>query len=262
MTLGGATDFAIALYYPNDELNVNQTHVIEKSGNELTKTLSEDRRVMSFFHFSWPDYYNKLSVFTYLSGFRSPDKVGNGFEAISQRVYVLFGTPNEIASAVAAFDAQYPALTFSPAAADFGTEEIPFEPEAGISAPVSPTVSLPPAAHDHTEFCTLTRNLARGASGDDVLCLQHFLQHAGLLTEADIVGTYGPRTERAVGEWQIRNSIVTRGAPGYGNVGPKTRAALNAAMSSAQVSSSDGVDNESAAHTHSQTAAAAEAWGW
>jgi|GEM_PF-3294729 len=103
----------------------------------------------------------------------------------------------------------------------------------------APTQAAPPedaggeVGHTHSTFCTLTRNLARGAAGDDVLCLQHFLQHQGLLTEADIIGTYGPRTERAVAQWQAQQGIVQSGEAGYGNVGPRTRAALNIAMNPA-----------------------------
>ena len=93
-------------------------------------------------------------------------------------------------------------------------------------------------------------------------CLQHFLQHQGLLTEADVIGTYGPRTERAVREWQCARNIVCSGTPnttGYGAVGPRTRAALNAAMATTAPSASAAPSTDEAHAQLASTLTALEA---
>ncbi len=81
-----------------------------------------------------------------------------------------------------------------------------------------------PAAQPTTEVLSsvippeLTRNLSRGASGDDVRKLQEFL--AGdkkLYPEGLVTGYFGSLTEAAVKRWQARHDIESLGI-----VGPKT----------------------------------------
>jgi hypothetical protein len=75
---------------------------------------------------------------------------------------------------------------------------------------------------------TLTENLRYGSTGSQVVLLQTILQQQGFFpTEITCNGTFGPTTLKAVEAFQIKNSIATSGSPGYGLVGPKTRAALN-----------------------------------
>lgn len=83
-----------------------------------------------------------------------------------------------------------------------------------------------------TSATTITKNLTLGSTGDEVLALQTFLSQYDpqLLLESDIVGTYGPKTVKAVQEYQCRNEIVCSGSPsttGWGAVGAKTRAKIN-----------------------------------
>src|SRR5688572_735966 len=72
----------------------------------------------------------------------------------------------------------------------------------------------------------LPRTLALNSQGSDVSSLQQFLKDNAGYTGA-ISGNFGPRTRTAVGAWQLQKGIVPNSqAPGYGTVGPKTRAAL------------------------------------
>jgi polyhydroxybutyrate depolymerase len=77
----------------------------------------------------------------------------------------------------------------------------------------------------------LTKNLARGSSGQEVRTLQDFLSTNSYLSEADVTGYYGISTENAVKTYQCQKALVCSGTPlstGYGMVGPKTREAINA----------------------------------
>ncbi len=77
----------------------------------------------------------------------------------------------------------------------------------------------------------LTRSLSQGASGFDVSTLQTFLaRDPAIYPEGQVTAYFGPATERAVGRWQLKNSVVTSASDaGYGSAGPRTRAALLAA---------------------------------
>ena len=73
-----------------------------------------------------------------------------------------------------------------------------------------------------------TKNLARGASGSDVRDIQEFLKKdAGVYPEGITNGMFGPITERAVKRFQLKNNIADAKNPGYGIIGPKTRAFIN-----------------------------------
>lgn len=76
-----------------------------------------------------------------------------------------------------------------------------------------------------------TRNLSRGDEGDDVANLQIFLSRdASIYPEGQVVGYFGPATERAVQRWQTKYGIVSAGTPsttGYGAVGPRTLQLMN-----------------------------------
>lgn len=79
-----------------------------------------------------------------------------------------------------------------------------------------------------------TRGLSVGMFGEDVRLLQQFLNKN---SETQVAATgegspgyettyFGPLTEAAVQKFQVRHSIASEGVPGYGRVGPKTRAKL------------------------------------
>jgi len=90
--------------------------------------------------------------------------------------------------------------------------------------------STAPGATSQSLTCpNLSRNLSRNSRGDDVMQLQRFLVSYGVLGGDALTGFFGPRTEEAVKEWQVRRGIVSSGSPettGYGAIGPKSRAAI------------------------------------
>ncbi len=74
------------------------------------------------------------------------------------------------------------------------------------------------------------RGLGRGQMGNDVRNLQNWLVtngHGSFMS----TGYFGPLTEAALGRFQLKQGIVTSTSdPGYGFLGPKTRAAINAML--------------------------------
>ena len=75
-----------------------------------------------------------------------------------------------------------------------------------------------------------TSVLARGSQGSEVLRLQTFLVSKGYLPSDAMTGLYGPQTEAAVKQYQCARQIMCSGTAfdGYGNLGPRTRTAINA----------------------------------
>jgi plastocyanin/PKD repeat protein len=86
------------------------------------------------------------------------------------------------------------------------------------------------AAYDSSSCPLVGRNLAYGASGDDVTRLQQFLaRDPSVYPEGQVTGYYGLLTQAAVQRWQAKYNIVSSGDPGstgYGEVGPRTAAAI------------------------------------
>jgi hypothetical protein len=94
----------------------------------------------------------------------------------------------------------------------------------------APQVIVGPSVPVRT-YGTLTRTLVRGMRGADVTLLQQFLIDKGWLLVPAPTGLYGVGTEAAVAKFQLAQGLVTsRASSGYGRVGPRTMAALNAAM--------------------------------
>lgn len=82
----------------------------------------------------------------------------------------------------------------------------------------------------------ITRTLARGSQGDDVLALQEFLRAYAAYT-GELGGYFGELTERAVREYQTTQGIITSGYPettGFGVVGPRTRLSITTFCNTAQ----------------------------
>ncbi len=80
----------------------------------------------------------------------------------------------------------------------------------------------------------LTSSLDFGARGNNVISLQQFLAaDSSLYPEAIVSGYYGSLTRAAVQRFQCRQGIVCGGdaaSTGYGRVGPRTLAAINASI--------------------------------
>lgn len=73
-------------------------------------------------------------------------------------------------------------------------------------------------------------DLLLGQSSAEVKLLQDCLRWAGFFpANTQSTGSYGPITEKAVGDYQVARGVVASpSAPGYGRCGPVTRARLNA----------------------------------
>lgn len=97
--------------------------------------------------------------------------------------------------------------------------------QKAISAPAAaPTAGSVPSAGSYKV------GLTPGSKGNDVTALQNFLkaQGADIYPEGMVTGFYGNLTKAAVAKFQMKYGIVTSASdPGYGNVGPKTRAKIN-----------------------------------
>lgn len=73
----------------------------------------------------------------------------------------------------------------------------------------------------------LTVSLWRGSLHEQVNLLQEFLMQDSVLYSAGITGFFGPKTEAAIKAFQEMHNIAFPEGPGYGIVGPITRAKLN-----------------------------------
>lgn len=75
--------------------------------------------------------------------------------------------------------------------------------------------------------------LVRGASNPDVAALQVLLKALGqkIYPEGIVSGYFGPLTQQAVQRFQLAYGVAKEGDPGFGTVGPKTRAKLNSLLS-------------------------------
>ena len=75
---------------------------------------------------------------------------------------------------------------------------------------------------------TFSVDMQLGDQSTEVAVLQDCLKADGEFPQnADSTGYFGPVTQTAVQAFQVKHGVVAVGAPGYGRVGPKTRAALN-----------------------------------
>src|SRR3989344_4733278 len=99
------------------------------------------------------------------------------------------------------------------------------EVSGASTAPVAPAVVSTPAVPGAASF---TRALNLGDQNDDVRMLQQILaRDSEIYPEAIVSGYFGNLTAAAVKRFQEKYGIATAGNPGYGTVGPKTRAKLN-----------------------------------
>ena len=86
--------------------------------------------------------------------------------------------------------------------------------------------------------CSFTRDLTTGVTGDDVKCLQQYLNSAGTPVASSGAGSpgsettyFGSLTKAAVGAWQAANGV----SPTAGYFGAKSRAKYDALMASGPV---------------------------
>ena len=83
---------------------------------------------------------------------------------------------------------------------------------------------------DSSSCPNIGRTLKPGSTGDDVMRLQQFLaRDPAIYPEGLTTGYYGALTEAAVRRWQAKYNVVSSGTletTGYGQVGPRTAAAI------------------------------------
>lgn len=99
----------------------------------------------------------------------------------------------------------------------------------GVGSVSTPTVSVPV-----NPTGLFTRTLQTGSVGEDVRSLQKLLNRdidtriasSGPGAEGEETTTFGTLTMNAVQKFQLKYGIAREGDPGYGTVGPKTRAKL------------------------------------
>jgi hypothetical protein len=105
-------------------------------------------------------------------------------------------------------------------------------------APVTPVTSLvpvlAPVQTTPASSVKITSNLSAGSRGASVKTLQQFLNTHGFAITSSGPGSRGNETEnlgnltvQAVRKFQEKYGIAKFGLPGYGAVGPKTRAKIN-----------------------------------
>jgi hypothetical protein len=98
-------------------------------------------------------------------------------------------------------------------------------PASTVVQPTSTTTAVP--AQATTAGCLVLPSMQQGGSGNAVVALQQFLIQQGLLAPGNATGYFGPMTRAAVGAYQVGRGVVSSpGAPGFGIVGPNTRASL------------------------------------
>lgn len=90
-----------------------------------------------------------------------------------------------------------------------------------VQAPVAVSAS-------NSQGPKITLALVRGSRGAQVSSLQRFLaKDRRIYPEGLVTGFLGSATEAAVKRFQVRYKLASPGVPGYGLVGPKTRAKMN-----------------------------------
>ena len=94
------------------------------------------------------------------------------------------------------------------------------------------TAVTAPGASNSAVCAPIAKSLGQGSTGADVSSLQRFLaRDPSIYPEAVVSGYYGALTTAAVKRFQIKYGIVSSGSPsttGFGRVGPKTLAVINA----------------------------------
>lgn len=108
-----------------------------------------------------------------------------------------------------------------------------------VAAPAAAPAAAPSAVTAVPSGATVTRSLAKGATNADVKVLQQVLNSdsetriadSGAGSPGSETQFFGAGTERALKKFQEKHGIAGPGEPGYGTVGPKTRAKLNEILS-------------------------------
>jgi peptidoglycan hydrolase-like protein with peptidoglycan-binding domain len=102
----------------------------------------------------------------------------------------------------------------------FGQPALPAAP----AAPVAPAAPQAPAVPAKALF---SGPLSLGMRSNEVALLQTLLKtDPSVYPEGIVSGYFGPQTKRAVERFQLKYGFAKEGDPGFGSVGPKSRAKL------------------------------------
>jgi peptidoglycan hydrolase-like protein with peptidoglycan-binding domain len=154
------------------------------------------------------------------SGVGSPGKESMLFGALTQAALTKFQAANNISPAVGYFGPLTRSVISSLLGAPASSPESTVP--AAASAPSQPTTT--------TVSSGSTRTLSIGLSGQDVSDLQTFLaSQPRIYPNGRVTGYFGALTQKAVANFQFKYGIIrSADDAGYGIVGPKTRAKIDA----------------------------------
>ncbi|MDO8676853.1 MAG: peptidoglycan-binding domain-containing protein [Candidatus Azambacteria bacterium] len=132
---------------------------------------------------------------------------------------------DNVSSKIASVVAKIAALTKSSPAADIAAVQAEI---LAILNDIQAIQAAQPAPSGVALGFNFVRPLALGLRHSDVNNLQQALKtDSSIYPEGLVTGYFGPATLRAIQKFQEKYGIAALGDPGYGTVGPKTRAKLN-----------------------------------
>jgi hypothetical protein len=145
-----------------------------------------------------------------------------GTKTVSVKFFTSWGQPSAVVKA---------SINYQPTSSS--TNSNPANSSATVSnnnSPTAPTVNNtnPSSCQVPPNSYQFNKTLAYGSRGQSVIFLQDRLKALGLFpctTKSN--GIFGSSTLKAVQKFQIQYVIVKKNQSGYGQVGPKTRQALN-----------------------------------
>jgi len=200
--------------------------VIQQTNGPAASTISSNTLVgTSSVQLSWSisndalaiDHYTVYRNGTSMATVSSTNYLDAG---VSAGTYYYNVTASDISGAVSGMS---PSSTIIiPTVATTGTATAP-------TTATSSTVTSAAGASSTTAVTTFTQSLYYGLRSTQVSALQSLLAAKGYMSSAYVTGFFGNITKNAVGSFQCASGIACSGDAGWGLVGPKTRAALNAA---------------------------------
>lgn len=154
------------------------------------------------------------TAFTYSTGVTAPSRTssGGGTSASSRvRNLVDMGFCTSAQEVLR----QFPSFT--------SDQQQYYQQKCGVASAIQQPIVVPSVVPTPT----LRRTLHLRATGSEVSLVQGWLsQDTAIYPEGLVTGYFGQLTLSAVKKFQVKHGIVTEADPGYGWVGPKTRAKL------------------------------------
>ncbi|MBI3634084.1 MAG: peptidoglycan-binding protein [Candidatus Yonathbacteria bacterium] len=161
-------------------------------------------------------FTNKSAVSEQITIMLVPERKTGGFDATRGKDISFWIVPKTIGAS---------ATVATPT-----SSAIPTVTQASIqtSSPLTTTSAIGAQTTSPQAKKIFTKPLARGSFGAEVRALQEFLKkNPAFYPEGIVNGNFGPATARAVKRLQEKYGLASTKTPGYGSVGPKTRALLN-----------------------------------